>query len=199
MKFLGVYDYTVILTFLSLVSALCGITLSSGGHFTAAVLCLLLSGLCDAFDGTVARSKPHRTEEEKAFGIQLDSLCDTVSFGVFPALLCFHMGVTGVTGRVILCLYCVCGTIRLAWFNVLETRRQQQEQGNSHSFRGIPITTSSLLIPLSYCTRSFLPQRVFLILLQGVLVLMAFFFILDFPVPKPDVKRLLPRRRPVRN
>lgn len=199
MKFLGVYDYTVILTYMSLVSAVCGMTLSSGGRFTAAVLCLLFSGLCDAFDGTVARSKPNRTEDEKAFGIQLDSLCDTVSFGVFPALLCFHLGVTGILGRIILCVYCVCGTMRLAYFNVLETRRQQHETGGGSSFRGIPITTSSLLIPLAYCTRFFLPGRVFLIVMQAVLALLAFFFILDFSVPKLDVKRLLPRRKAVRN
>lgn len=199
MKFLGVYDYTVILTFMSLISAVCGMTLSSSGRFTAAVLCLVFSGVCDAFDGTVARSKPGRSEEEKAFGIQLDSLCDTVSFGVFPALLCFHLGVTGIPGRIILCIYCICGTIRLAYFNVLETRRQQQEDGSSRSFRGIPITTSSLLIPLAYCTRVFLPGKVFVIVLQAVLALLAFFFILDFHVPKPDVKRLFPRRRAVRN
>ena len=109
MRFLGVYDYTIILTYMSLISAVVGMTLASAGRFTAAVLCLLFSGLCDAFDGTVARTKKNRTDDEKAFGIQLDSLCDVVSFGVFPAMLCFHMGVTGIVGKIILSAYCVCG------------------------------------------------------------------------------------------
>ena len=193
MKFLGVYDYTVILTYLSLVSALTGMTLASGGRFTAAVLCLLFSGLCDAFDGTVARSKKDRTEDEKAFGIQLDSLCDVVSFGVFPAMLCFHMGVSGVLGRIILALYCVCGVMRLGYFNVQEGKRQQVEETGNKSFRGIPITSASAIIPLTYCLRFVVSQRAFPIILQVVLLLMSFFFVLDFHVPKPDVKALFSR------
>lgn len=197
MKFLGVYDYTVILTYASLVSAVCGMMLSAAGQFTAAVLCLLASGICDAFDGVVARSKSNRTEEEKAFGIQLDSLCDTVSFGVFPAMLCFHLGVQGVLGWLILSAYCVCGVMRLACFNVLETRRQAVEDGTSRFFHGIPITSSALVIPLVFCFRDVIGVSAFPIVLQVVLALLAFFFILDFPVPKPDVKRLLPHRRTV--
>lgn len=195
MKLLGVYNYTVILTYLSLVSAVVGMTLASAGRYTAAVICLLFSGLCDAFDGTVARSKKNRTEDEKSFGIQLDSLCDVVSFGVFPAMLCFHLGVTGVLGRIILALYCICGVMRLAYFNVQETKRQQVEDGGNKSFRGIPITSASILLPLTYLLRFVLRPQAFLIVLQVVLLLMSFLFILDFPVPKPDVKAVLCRRR----
>ena len=86
MKFIGFYDYTVILTYISLISAFVGMCMASRGRFTAAILCLMLSGLCDAFDGAVARSKKNRTEDEKANGIQLDSLCDVICFGVFPEL-----------------------------------------------------------------------------------------------------------------
>ena len=199
MKFLGVYDYTVILTFLSLVSAVSGMTLASGGRYTAAVICLLFSGLCDAFDGTVARSKKNRTEDEKAFGIQLDSLCDVVSFGVFPAMLCFHLGVTGIVGRIILALYCVCGVMRLAYFNVQEAKRQQVETGGGKSFRGIPITSSSFLLPITYCLRFILSQQIFVIVLQIILLLMAFLFILDFHVPKLDVKAVFCGNRSHRN
>lgn len=198
MKFLGVYDYTVILTYMSLASAVYGITLASSGRFTAAVLCLMLSGLCDAFDGTVARSKPNRTEDEKSFGIQLDSLCDIISFGVFPALLCYHLGVTGVLGRILLCIFCICGVSRLAYFNVQESKRKPSEENGRKFFHGLPITSSSMMIPLAYCTRSFLSDGAFVNVLQAVLAGLAFFFILDFRVPKPDVKRLLPHRRALR-
>lgn len=195
MRFLGVYDYTVILTYMSLVSAVIGMTLAASGHYTAAVICLVLSGLCDAFDGTVARSKKNRTDDEKAFGIQLDSLCDIVSFGVFPAMLCYHLGVTGIIGRMILALYCLCGVIRLAYFNVQEAKRQQVEEGCGKSFRGIPITSASIVVPITYLLRFFLRPRAFTVVLQLVLLLMAFLFVLDFHVPKPDVKAVLCRRR----
>ena len=86
MRLIGFYDYTVVLTYASMVSAVLGMVFAHKGAFGGAMLCLFLSGFCDAFDGTVARTKKNRTEDEKAFGIQLDSLVDVVSFGVAPAL-----------------------------------------------------------------------------------------------------------------
>ena len=191
MKFIGFYDYTVILTYMSLVSAVCGMALASNGRFTAAVLCLLLCGICDAFDGTVARTKKDRTEDEKAFGIQIDSLCDAVSFGVFPAMLCYHMGVDSAVGLVILCLYALCGVIRLAFFNVQEGKRQQTEGGCNKVYRGLPITSASIILPIVYLTRFLLPGKAFRILLHGVMAVTAFLFVLDFSVKKLDMGKLL--------
>ena len=188
-KFIGVYDYTVILTYLSLLSAVLGMIQAAHGRFTAAVLCLLLSGICDAFDGTVARTKKDRTEDEKAFGIQLDSLCDVISFGVFPAFLCFFMGMDGFLGTVIVFLYCLCAVIRLAFFNVLEGKRQQVEGGSNKTYRGLPVTSVSIILPLAYVLRFFVPQAFFAKLLHVVLLVTAFLFILDFPVKKPDLKK----------
>ena len=82
---LGIYDYTVVLTYVSLMVSIGGMMLSVNGHLNLAVLCLAISGLCDMFDGKIARTKKDRTEEEKCFGIQIDSLCDIVCFGVGPA------------------------------------------------------------------------------------------------------------------
>ena len=88
---IGVYDYTVWLTYGSLVSAMLGILvcLHGVGHPFVGVFFLLLSGLCDAFDGKVARRKQDRTEMEKNFGIQIDSLADLVAFGVLPGCIGF--------------------------------------------------------------------------------------------------------------
>ena len=190
MKFIGFYDYTVILTYLSLISAFLGMCFAHEGHFAAAVLCLFLSGFCDAFDGTVARSKKNRTEDEKAFGIQLDSLCDVVSFGIAPAFLLHCMGVRNILGMVILCFYCICGVIRLGFFNVQEAKRQQVEEGCGKEYRGLPITTMSLLLPPVYLLRLILPGRIYRILLYILPALTGFLFILDFRVKKPDMKKI---------
>ena len=117
MRFIGFYDYTVILTYVSVISAVMGMVSAHRGAFGVAMLCLFLSGFCDAFDGKVARTKKNRTDDEKAFGIQLDSLCDVVSFGVFPAYLCYCMGVNTVIGIILVCLFSLCAVIRLAFFN----------------------------------------------------------------------------------
>ena len=190
MKFIGFYDYTVILTYISLISAFVGMCLAGQGSFGGAIICLLISGVCDAFDGTVARSKKNRTEDEKAFGIQLDSLCDVVSFGIFPAFLLHCMGVKGPLGMAILCFYCICGVIRLGFFNVQEAKRQQVEDGCGKFYRGLPVTTMSMLLPLVYLLRLVLPGKIFRWILYILPAVVGFLFILDFRVKKPDVKKL---------
>ena len=190
MKFLGVYDYTVILTYLSLASAFFGMTLAHQGSFTGAVLCLMLSGLCDAFDGTVARSKKNRTDDEKAFGIQLDSLCDVISFGVFPAFLCYCMGMNTIPGILILCGFCICAVIRLAFFNVQEAKRQQVEEGAGKYYRGLPVTTVSMVLPPFCLLKLLIPASVFRTLLHILMASIGFLFILDFRVKKMDMKKL---------
>ena len=135
MRFIGFYDYTVILTYMSLISAVLGTIFAHKGIFGAAMLCLFLSGFCDAFDGKVARTKKNRTDDEKAFGIQLDSLVDVVSFGVAPAFCFYCMGVDSVLGIAILCAYSICAVIRLAFFNVQEAKRQQTEGGSNKFYK----------------------------------------------------------------
>ncbi len=187
MKFIGFYDYTVILTYMSLVSAVVGTVFASQGSFTAAIICLLLSGVCDAFDGTVARTKKNRTEDEKAFGIQLDSLCDVISFGVFPAFLCYRLGADGVVGLICICLYCLCAVARLAFFNVLEAKRQKTEDGTNKYFRGLPVTSISIIFPLVYLLRGCFREDVFAWILCGMLFVVAMLFILDVKIKKIDI------------
>mgnify|MGYP007032777772 FL=1 len=57
------------------------------------------------FDGKIARTKKNRTEDEKQFGIQIDSLCDVVCFGVFPIVLCYELGMRRIYSMAILVLY----------------------------------------------------------------------------------------------
>lgn len=191
LRFIGVYDYTVILTYLSLFSSVSGMILASKNRFTAAILCLFLSGFCDAFDGIVARSKKNRTEDEKAFGIQLDSLCDVVCFGVFPGFLCYHLGVDGLVGLISIFLYCMCAVCRLAFFNVIEGKRQQTEGGANKFYRGLPVTAISIIFPVVYWFRFLLPERAYIAMLCIMLVLVAFLFVLDISVKKPDWKKIL--------
>ena len=71
MKMIGFYDYTVILTYLSLMSGTIGIMLclNGMGHPYLGMFFLLFSGLCDTFDGKVARTKKDRTPQMKKFEI----------------------------------------------------------------------------------------------------------------------------------
>ena len=142
---IGFYSYTVILTYLSLVFAMVGIHLSVIGVYQWSFICLMMCGICDTFDGMVARSKKNRTEEEKKFGIQIDSLCDLISFGVFPAILGYNLGLSSVGWLAIEILYVLAAVIRLAYFNVTEETRQQQTTEKRKYYQGLPVTSSSFI------------------------------------------------------
>lgn len=191
MRLIGFYDYTVILTYLSLVSSVLGMTRAIHGDYKLAILCLAFSGICDAFDGRVARTKSDRSDDEKAFGIQLDSLCDVVCFGVFPALICYLLGVRGTLGIVLILFYCLCAVVRLAFFNVLEAKRQATEEGANKSYRGLPVTSIAFILPLTFWLQFLLPEMVFFVLLHLMLLVVGFLFVLDFRMPKPNLKTII--------
>ena len=144
---LGIYNYTVILTYIGFLSGFAGILCAFGGHLTAAVLCLVGAGVCDVFDGKVASTKKDRTRSEKRFGIQIDSLSDLVCFGVLPAIIVYSLGGTWV--RTVACaVYVLCALIRLAWFNVDEEARQDFDTGRRKVYLGLPVTSAAAIFPL---------------------------------------------------
>ena len=126
---LGVYNYTVILTYIGMLTGLAGIGLALRGGLPWALLCLLLAGLFDMFDGTIASTKKDRTPQEKRFGVQIDSLSDLVCFGVLPAAIVFAAAHGRAVAAVVSGLYALCALIRLAWFNVDEEERQDTAAG----------------------------------------------------------------------
>ena len=181
---IGYYNYTVILTYLSLASAVSGMLFTVNGHFRIALVCLAFSGLCDMFDGKVARAKKDRTEEEKRFGIQIDSLCDVVSFGIFPALWSYCMGMKSALGIGILILYTTGGVIRLGYFNVMEEKRQQKTKEARISYSGLPITSIAIILPLA-AMAGLLWKRQACLLLHITMLAVGILFVTRIRVPKP--------------
>ena len=183
---LGYYNYTVWLTFIGLLSSVCGIFLAFGGNVRGAVMCLLFSGFCDMFDGKVARTKKDRTDEEKRFGIQLDSLSDIVCFGVLPAVISVSVGSGKIWQLAIAALFVLCGLIRLAYFNVTEETRQQATSENRKMYSGLPITSSAILVPLLMCFEKALGNA-FPFAYTILLAVMGACFITPLNVKKPGL------------
>ena len=182
---IGFYDYTVILTYISFASAMAGIFCASTTHLRWAVFFLAFSGLCDMFDGKIARTKKDRTEDEKSFGIQIDSLCDVVCFGVLPIVICFKLGMNHIYSMVILVLYGLAGLIRLAYFNVAEARRQSETEEARKYYQGLPITSMAIALPILFVVSPLFPSHgVFLIILHIVVAAVGILFITDFKMPK---------------
>jgi len=207
---LGYYNYTVILTYMSLISACMGIftSLEGDGHPYLGTFFLLFCGLCDAFDGKVARMKKDRSEEECFFGIQIDSLCDLVSFGVLPACIgeallrksniayLIDVDFASRTDYVIpaICFiiltgYVLFAMIRLAYFNVSEARRQKEEGGTRKNYEGLPVTSASLIFPFIMLLQFLTPMDLTALYMAGLAVV-GVLFVLKFRVKKPDSKEL---------
>ena len=129
----------------------------------------------------------------KLFGIQIDSLTDVIAFGVTPAVVFYFHGVNSIIGIAILVIYVLCGLSRLAFFNVLETKRQADpnESACLKAFRGMPITFSAIITPIACFVCLFLPCEVRFWVYHIVPALMAFFFVFDLRIPKPDIGGLL--------
>ena len=186
---IGFYSYTVVLTYLGLASAAMGMILTFQGFAKYALFCLAFSGLCDMFDGKVARLKKDRTEDEKRFGIQIDSLCDVVCFGAFPMILCYSIGMRGPAGISILVFYLIAGVIRLAFFNVMEEKRQDETDEARKYYQGLPITSIAIILPLFCTLRPLLGHR-FLSELHICILTVGLLFIINFPMRKPGWKML---------
>jgi CDP-diacylglycerol--serine O-phosphatidyltransferase len=93
-----------------------------------AALGIVLAAVCDAFDGRLARL----TRSTSRFGLEYDSIADTVSFAVAPAMLAFSAGnlqVLGRTGWVMAFLFTACAALRLARFNVAPGRYRGRFEG----------------------------------------------------------------------
>lgn len=148
--FLGVYDYTVILTYVSLCISIIGIFEAVKENALASVVCLITSGICDTFDGKIARTKKDRTRQEAHFGIQIDSLCDLISFGFLPCFIGYASGLDSGMHIALYCIFVLAAIIRLAFYNVSEQDRQDVEEGVRQYYIGLPVTSSSIIIPFLY-------------------------------------------------
>lgn len=209
---IGFYNYSELLTYLSLISASTGIAISfmGEGHPFIGMFFLLFCALCDSFDGRVARMKKDRTETECKFGIQIDSLSDIIAFGVLPACIgasllfkseyMYSAGgkwwqlVLTVAGFVIIAFFILAALIRLAYFNVTEEERQKTESGARKYYLGLPVTLGALLIPIPFTVQMIVSALtgldltyIYFIALLGIAVA----FISKFHLRKPDLKILI--------
>lgn len=193
---IGYYNYTVILTYMSLVSAVLGVFFALGidcsaPHPEYAIICLMVSGLCDMFDGKIARTKKNRTENEKKFGVQIDSLCDVICFGVLPTVIGYSIGMNSWVDMPVLAIYLLFAVIRLAYFNVAEEERQKKTEDVRKVYEGLPVTSVALILPLLYSFYNDIGAKLFSTVYGAAMFIIAIAFITRFKVKKPCMKTML--------
>lgn len=189
---LGFWNYTVWATYTSLASAVLGIYFACSGYPLSAIICLIVSGFCDAFDGRIARTRVGSTEQEKRFGIQLDSLCDLVCFGILPVTIGYAVGLHDWYYMPVFLLFILAALIRLAYFNVMAEEYMAHPGKQSTGYLGLPVTSTALILPAVYLLRNIEElEPVFPYIYGAALLLIAAAFVLKFHVPKPGLKAIL--------
>lgn len=189
--FIGCYNKSVILTHISVASAILGMAnlikqhpaMSSMDFLRISIILLIISGVCDMFDGAVAR-RCKRTDKEKEFGIQLDSLADTIAFVAYPIVILLYVTNCSTPAILISIFYAVAGITRLGWFNIMTDT-------NKGFYQGLPVTLSALIIPLVYIIMKLLNFTNFSLIFTIMYFMIAAGFILNFKLKKPGLKVLI--------
>ncbi len=177
--FIGKYNKTVLLTYIGVGFAIIGMFLALKGNLSWTFICFISACVCDMFDGCFARHF-ERTDEEKEFGVQIDSLADMVSFVAFPIIIAYSLGLDRWFHIIILVFYATCGIIRLAYFNM-------NRLTNGH-YSGLPVTCSIIILLPVFCLSRIMPDKIFCIVYSLAMILTGLLFILNFKLKKPSKK-----------
>ena len=179
--FIAKWNKSVILSYVGLVFAIIGMYICvTTGNILHALSCLIVSGVCDLFDGKIARMCK-RTKDEIKFGIQLDSLVDTASFVVFPIIILLTMGLTDWYQLPVLALSAICGIARLGHFNCLV----EDSDKPVAFYTGLPVTAIAMILPLLYLFSYIIPSNIYPIVLTILIGVNALLNILTIKVKKP--------------
>lgn len=179
---IGYYNKSVIATYIGLSVAILGIAMAMSGRIQAAFLCLMVCGLCDMIDGPIAR-RCVRGEDEKSFGIQIDSLADLICFGALPATICLATDGGRWYAIIISAFYVLAAVIRLGYFNVQEINRVRSDPGRRKAYDGLPVTSAALLVP-AFAAVDALVSASFGGFYAAPLAVIAVLFISPFRIPK---------------
>lgn len=111
----GIYALPNAVTLAALFAGFYAIVMAMNGRFEHAAVAVFCAMVLDSLDGRVARM----TNTQSAFGEQMDSLSDMVSFGAAPALIVYEWALKGQGkwGLIPAFVYCACAALRLARFN----------------------------------------------------------------------------------
>ena len=143
-------------------------------------ICLMIAGVCDLFDGAIAR-RVKRTEEEKAFGIQLDSLVDVVDFIALPICIFMGMGMMDLIHLGLYLFYAVTGIARIGYFNVVTADGEAPVK----YYSGLPVTYVALIFPMVYLLKYVVSYLVFAGIFTATIPVVAVLELLKVRILKP--------------
>jgi CDP-diacylglycerol--serine O-phosphatidyltransferase len=131
------------ITVLALCAGMFGVRFAYLGQWEAAVTSILVAGVFDGLDGSVARLLKGTSK----FGAELDSLSDVISFGVSPALIMYMWVLSDVKGLgwLMSLMFAICMALRLARFNTVMKDDELGAEVKAGYYTGIPAPASAAL------------------------------------------------------
>ena len=134
----GIYILPNLFTLAALFGGFYAVVMAMNGRFDMAAIGVFSAMVLDSLDGRVARM----TNTQSAFGEQMDSLSDMVSFGAAPALIAYEWALKGLGrwGWIAAFVYCACAALRLARFNV------NTGTVDKRYFQGLPSPAAAALV-----------------------------------------------------
>jgi CDP-diacylglycerol--serine O-phosphatidyltransferase len=158
-----------------------GIYNAVNNNINFAVMFLIFAGICDLFDGKFARLFK-RSKQEKAFGVQIDSLADMINFVAFPIILALSLGLNKWYHLMIYCFYALGGITRLGYFNV-------QVEDNIDTpvkfYKGLPVTYAALIFPIVWIFSIYLYKNLFEALYALSMFIVSILFVMNIKIKKP--------------
>ena len=134
----GIYILPNLFTLAALFGGFYSVVMAMNARFDLAALGVFAAMILDSLDGRVARM----TNTQSAFGEQMDSLSDMVSFGAAPALIVYEWALKGLgkLGWIAAFVYCACAALRLARFNT------NLKVVDRRFFQGLPSPAAAALV-----------------------------------------------------
>lgn len=132
-RILKLIKFADIFTLANVIFGLTAIFFAINKNYSYMIAALFLAVIADFIDGKLAR----KLKQQNTFGKELDSLADTISFGVAPAIFGFSLIQTPLA-IISFTIFLFCGILRLAKYNIMDIR---------DGYEGMPITLNGIIIP----------------------------------------------------
>lgn len=174
-------DLPNICSLTGLICALFGIYFAVLGNFHFALIGVLWAVLFDWADGIIARKIGGRTDNQRVFGAQLDSIIDIISFGVFPAIFLLSYGQFSswfLPGAFIIVAV---SAIRLSYFSIFGMI-------DKNTYKGLALDNNVIILTLVFLFEGFFTHTLFSFILYVVLMIMPVFNLASIRTYKFDGK-----------
>jgi len=172
-----VRDLPNICSLAGLLFALFGIYSAILGRFPAAIICILWAVVFDWADGIIARNIDGRTHHQSAFGGQLDSLIDIVSFGVFPAVFLLSYGKYSPWFLPVAFLILGASAVRLSYFNIFGLIDKK-------TYMGLALDNNVIILAFVFLAEGLFDHTVFSIILSALFVILPVLNVAPVRTPK---------------